>query len=327
MGVKYIFSQAGAKMGLNPSDVDSRNTLARYLNEAANELYDQVDMPGSLMEQAFKVNGDQTISCPSYVGKIRAAREIDSHIAWHINQLRPRYNQFNWMDMWRNLRLKNRQCLMATVVNTSNGVLTVSVVENPPITVSLTGPTITATNISEDVVMSALSVNTVNQFTDYTSVKKDRVNNCDVTLSDVDGTVLTIIPNDQLSANYQIIDVSSCPWLPTTTSTLDHYLEILYKKALPYLINDNDEFPAQGYDDILVNKMNQLWAEEQGKADVAMAYDTKATRSLARKIEDQNRGTEDVVSLVANPHDALMPRIRHGRRRYYRTSGSRGYGY
>ena len=265
MAVKYILAQAGNKMGLNPSIASQRAVLLRRLNEAARELYAQSDMAGSLMEMVFKVNGDQTITLPSYVGKVRGVREYASMQVWHINQMRPRYNQFNWVDMWRNIRLKNKQALMATVTNTSVGVLTVTAVENPPIVVSLSGPTKGASLTHETVVMDAVVKQTTNAFTDYVNVIKDRQNLCDVTLSDVDGKVLTIIPNNELEAKYQILDVSSCPWLSQNTSTLDNYLEILYKKTLPYLSEDGDEFPAFDYDDAVVNKMMQLWAEEQEK--------------------------------------------------------------
>ena len=64
MSVQLILSLAGDKMGLNPSLASQRAVLLRFLNEAAEELYDQSDPIGSLAEQVFKVNGDQTISCP-----------------------------------------------------------------------------------------------------------------------------------------------------------------------------------------------------------------------------------------------------------------------
>ena len=321
MSVQLILSLAGDKMGLNPSLASQRAVLLRFLNEAAEELYDQSDPIGSLAEQVFKVNGDQTISCPWYVGKIRAVREADTHIIWSINKMRPHYNQFSWKDMWRNLRLRNTQALMCTVTNQSIGIISVPFVENPPIQVTVSGPTASASNASETITMTALSLNTTNDFLDYTSVKKDRVNNCDVTLSDVDGKTLTIIPNNQLEALYQIIDVSTCPWLSQSSSTLDHYLEILFKKTLPILTNDTDEYPVSKHDYILVNKMMQLWQEEQGKPDLAMAYDTKATRGLARKMEDQEKPTQDEVSLVSNPHDTLLPRIGRGYRRYFGRFG------
>lgn len=321
MSVQLILNLAGAKMGLNPSLASQRAVLLRFLNEAAEELYDQSDPIGSLAEQVFKVNGDQTISCPWYVGKIRAVREADTHLIWSVNKMRPHYNQFSWKDMWRNLRLRNTQALMCTVTNQSIGIISVPFVENPPIQVTVSGPTASASNASETITMTALSLNTTNDFLDYTSVKKDRVNNCDVTLSDVDGKTLTIIPNNQLEALYQIIDVSTCPWLSQSSSTLDHYLEILFKKTLPILTNDTDEYPVPKHDYILVNKIMQLWQEEQGKPDLAMAYDTKATRGLARKMEDQEKPTQDEVSLVSNPHDTLLPRIGRGYRRYFGRFG------
>jgi len=328
MALKDILFRAGAKAGLNPQVPDQRTTLLRFVNEAARELYDQSDPPGSLMEQVFKVNGDQTISCPSYVGQIRGMREVDSQITWSINQLRPRYNQFNWPDSWRNLRLKNTQALMATVTNASVGILTVAAVEAPPIQVTLTGPTATATSVSETVIMTQTTMQTTNTFLDYTAVKKDRVNGYDVTLSDIDDKLLTLIPNNQLAAQYQIIDVSICPWLSVSTNVLEHYVEILFKQALNELSNDGDEFIfGRKYDDIIINKVCQLWFEEQGNPVLAMSFDTKATRSLARKNEDQNRATEDMISIVAHPHDVLLPRVRAGRKKYYRGYGSRGYGY
>lgn len=325
MPVKYILDQAGNKMGLNPSNTNERSVLLRFLNEAARELYAQADIEGTLMEQVFKVNGDQTISCPWYVGPIRGVREYASMQVWHVNQMRPRYNQFNWQDMWRNLRLRNKQALMATVTNQAEGILTVPVVENPPIVVMVTGPTATGSSVNETVTMDAVSKSTVNQFLDYTTVTKDRVNTYDITLSDVDGKVLTVIPNCMTQAQYQIIDVSSCPWLSQNTSTFDNYLEILYKKTLTILSNDNDEFPGIGFDDILVNKILQLWYEEQNKPELAIAYDAKATRTYARKQEEQNRDTEDLVAFVAHPHDTMLKKIGTGLRRRFSLYAGRKY--
>jgi hypothetical protein len=314
MALAYVLNQAGAKMGLNPSQPSDRLVLLRFANEAAEELYDSFDPEGCMLEEAFKVNGDQTISMPMYVGEVRGVRECASWISWHINQMRPRYNQFNWVDSWRNIRLKNIQALAATVTNTSVGVITVTEIENPPIVVTVSGSTETARNIGESITMDALSKQTTNQYNDYNLIAKDRVNNCNVTLSDVDGKLLSIIPNDCLEASYQIYDVSVCPFLNQNTSQQSNYLEILFKKTLPWFQNDSDQFPAQKYDNIWVNKILQLWKEEQDDAQGALMYDGKATRSAARKKVNRNESTEEKVAVVANPHDTLLPRIRGGRR-------------
>jgi len=67
----------------------------------------------------------------------------------------------------------------------------------------------------------------------------------------------------------------------------------------------------------------QLWCEEKGDIQGAMAYSAKATQSLAQIHEDMNRGTDDVVSLVQNPHDSVVHRVGFGRdyRYAYRIVG------
>jgi hypothetical protein len=325
MSVAYILSQAGVKMGLNPADSNERPVLIRFLNEAVDELYAQADPAGSLMEACFKVNGDQTIALPSYVGPVRGMREYNSMIPWSITKMQPRYYQSNWNDFWRTFRIIGKRALQKTITNQGPVTLTVAAVESPAIVVIITGSTQNAASITESVTLSSTSVQSVNNFTDITALNKSAVNNYDITVSDLDGNALAVIPNNEKSSTYQILDVSTCPWLPTSNSTLEHYMEIMFKKKLPYLTNDGDEFPAQGYDNIVVNKILQLWFEEQGKADIAAAYDAKATRSMARKHEEENRSTQDCVALVENPHDSLTPRVRSRRPYVYGgySTGSR----
>lgn len=310
MSVGNILKLAQAKTGLNPEDNNQRNVLLRYLNEAAYEIYMQADLPGSLIEQVFKVNGDQTISLPWTVGELRAVREYTSMIPWSLNQMKPRYFQSNWPDFWRNWRFKNKQPLMASITNESVVTISVPVVETTPLEVTITGSTATASSISETVQVTGLTVQTTNFFTDITTILKSKVTEYDVTILDVDGKTLSVIPNTELSTWYTIVDISTMPWLPTSTSSLDHYVEVLYKRTLQYLSNDGDEFPANNCDHIVANKMIQIWYQESGDAQNALAYDQLTTRSLARKVEEVNRATQDKIGFVVNPHDTLNPRIR-----------------
>jgi len=310
MSVANILRLAQAKTGLNAADAAQRSVLLRFLNEAAYELYMQCDMPGSLMEQVMKVNGDQTIALPHYVGELRAIREYTSMIPWSINQMKPRYFQSNWSDFWRNWRLKNKQPLMTSITNESVLKITIPSVPSSPVTVTITGQTDTATQISETVTLTALENSTINTFIDVISIEKSAVTPWDVTITDIDDKLLTVIPNNELQCWYMIVDVSTMPWLPTSTSSLDHFVEVMFKKALPYLSDDGDEYPANNCDHIIANKMLQIWAQEEGNAELALQYDLLTTRSLARKMEEVNRATQDKIGFVVNPHDTLNPRIR-----------------
>lgn len=323
MALKYILDQISAKMGMNQSNTGERNILLRFVNEAATELYHISDMSGCLEEQCFKINPNQTLSLPHYVGQIRAMREQYSQQAIKLSQMRPRYNQFNWAGEWNNWRLKGLQPLQTSLANQSNLVLTVAAVENPPVVVNITGPTSGSSNTSETVVMSALSVTTVNQFFDVKSLTKTAVSQYNVILSDIDGNQLSYIPNDEKAASFQIVDISTSPWFPPNVNPLLGWVEVLYKKALIQFQNDNDEFPAVGYDNVIVNKCLQLYYEEQNNVQSAIAYQQKSTQSLAQIHEDANRGTDDVVSMCAHPHDQMNHRVGFGRdyRYAYRVSG------
>lgn len=323
MPLSYILSQVGAKMGLNASDTGQRNVMLRFVNEAATELYHMSDMAGCLEEQYFKINPNQTLSLPHYVGQIRAMREAYQHTALTLSQMRPRYNQFNWEGEWKNWRLKGLQTLQTSLTNQSNLVLTVAAVETPPVTINITGPGVGSSNLSETIVMDATSKQTTSQFLDVTSFTKTTVNQYDVMLSDIDGNQLSYIPNNELKAQFQIVDISTSPWYPPNINPLLGWVEVLYKKALPWFQNDTDEFPAVGYDNIIVNKCLQLYYEEQSNPQLAMAYYQKANQSLAQIHEDANRGTDDVVSMVAHPHDQMNPRVGFGRdwKYAYRITG------
>jgi tetratricopeptide (TPR) repeat protein len=280
-------------------------------------------MAGCLEEQCFQINGDQTISLPEYVGQLRAMRELDSQIAVQLSQMRPRYNQFNWEQEWRNWRLKGLQTLQTSIRNQSLLTASVLYVETPPIVITITGSNDDSSNIIETLTMDATSKTTVNTFNAVASIIKDRVNTYNVSIVDIDGRTLTKIPNNKLQCKYQIVDISLMPFFIQSTSPTNAWVEVLYKKALPWFQNDADEFPAIGYDNVWVNKALQLWAEEQGKAELAIGYYQKAMTLLAAIHEDANRGTADTVALVENEHDRMLHRIGFGRdwRFAYRISG------
>ena len=333
MALEYILNQVCDKMGLNPNISTQRAVALRFVNEAAAELYGISDMAGCLDEKIFQVNANQTIALPDYVGQLRAMRQSYGHLAIGLSQMRPRYNEFNWEQEWRNWRLKGLYTLQTSLHNQSILTVTVPVVENPPITINITGPNDNSARLSETLVMSSTSVSTVNAYNDVSSFTKTAVSQYDAKLLDADGNQISYLSNNKLKAQFQIVDISTAPWLPSaqattvlsngntstsaTTANLVNWVEVLFKKALPWLQNDTDEFPAIGYDNVIVNKCLQLWYEEQNNTQSAVAYYQKAMQTLAQIHEDANRGTADTVALVAHPHDKMNHRVGFGRDWWY----------
>ncbi len=317
MSLGYVLQQVGYKVGLNPGDAGQRSTLLRFANTAARELYHQSDMAGVLMEQMFKVNANQTISLPPYVGQIRAMREAFTSKAITISQMRPRYNEFNWRDSWRNWRLKGLRTLQADLTNQSKLVLSSVGIDNPPAVVTISGSSAGVTNYSENVTITSSPVVSVNDYNDVYSLTRACVGQYDIVVSDIDGNQVSCIPNNRLKAEYQIVDISTAPWFPPNYNPLLGWVEVLYKEALPDYYLDSQEFPAQQYDEVWITKCLQLWFEEQKDFQSAIAAYNKATQMLAQIHEDFNRGTDDYLSIVRPGSMKMQHRTGYGRDWYY----------
>jgi hypothetical protein len=250
-------------------------------------------------------------------------RQAWEHIAVKLSQMRPRYNEFNWSDEWRNWRIKGLQTLQTSLQNQSIVQLAVRAVENPPITVNIAGSSLGSSSVSETIIMDTIEKSSVNTYLDISSFTKTAVSQYDVIMADIDGNQISYLANNKLKAQFQIVDVSAAPWFPPNVNPMLGWIEVLYKKALPWFQNDNDEFPAVGYDEVIITKCLQLWYEEQNNIQVALSYYQKAQQLLAQIHEDANRGTDDAVALVENPHDIINPRIGFGRdwRYAYRITG------
>ena len=104
MSAEYIIDRFGRKVGLNAGDDNQRYIILDFLNEAMQSIYEQVDIPGSLVEEEFYVAGKQRIALSRDVHAIRAMREKESKLTWSINNLLSENNKNNWRSdstCWR----------------------------------------------------------------------------------------------------------------------------------------------------------------------------------------------------------------------------------
>ena len=304
MSVEYILDRVGKKLGINPSDNHQRAIMLDYLNEAAQELYEESDMVGSLVEDSFYVQGNKTIALPSNVSSIRAIREKESKYPWNIANLTERYSRNNLEQDDRTWRIKGYEPFKVTPSSFS-GMKAVVTAAMSTITVTVIGSAAGISRAFEDVALSSTSNTFSTTFTSIESIIKSDVCTYDISIKESDDTVVAVIPNNEKESRYLIVDVSEYPWESNATADDEHTLEVLYKEKLPYLSKDSDEFPADGYDNILVNKVMQLFMEEQGKIEEAMLYDKKASRSMGRRNADLERGQTQKVKFDKHPHDKL----------------------
>lgn len=350
MSVEYILDRFGKKVGMLPSDSNQRSLLLDYLNEAAQELYEQSDMPGCLEEAEFYVQGDKTIAMPADVYTIRGIREKSgNNEVWDAEPMTARYRENGWETDHNKFRIKGfsalQRSLPTSITEASGG----SAATNK-LAYKLYGPntsndlihivanindlydeevrlTTTGRDLGSDTGFITITFgNAANSIKDIKSFSRTRpfgatgpyTNPVTGITGEVAGhglaqlvdysdnsIVYAEIKPGQEESRYLIVDVSDFPFSSTASQDDQHTLQVLYKKTLPVMRNDRDEFPAPGYDNILVSKCMELFLEEQGKLEEAILHDRKASRSLARRQADLERGQEQQVIFKRHNHDKL----------------------
>jgi len=340
MSVEYILDRFGKKIGMSPSDTSQRALLLDYLNEAAQELYEQSDMPGCLEEAEFYVQGNKTVAMPSDVYAIRGIREkAGINNEWETEALTARYRENSWETNHNKFRIKGYSPLKISLptsiteaANSTNklivktfGITTTSddfevVVKTPyseAFLVSVTGLSAVTSAISSATNTLAPANNVaITDIISFSRTLEPTATSGLVQLLDyADNTIVYAeILSNSMESRYLIIDVSEFPFSSTAGQDDSHTLQVLYKKTLPRLQNDTDEFPAIGYDNILVSKCMELFLEEQGKVEEAILHDRKATRSLSRRQADLERSQEQKVVFKRHNHDKLSWLATHNRR-------------
>lgn len=302
-----MLRRVGQQLGLDPTQSSDFAAMVDLINSAAQQVYRETDAVGALMEQTFQVAGNMQLSFPHDVGFIRALREYETWRPWTLQDMRPRYSYGNWKTSWKHFRVKGTRPTCVDSLNT--GILTYSAAatESPsPAVVTAVGQTAQSSRITETVTLSSASVQGTNQFTQIFGFYRSSVGDYDINITNLSGQLLSTITNNALKANYTIVDVSNYPFQQLPTNNTWQYMEVLYKQALPYLYNPYDEFPGQGYDDIIVDKTLQLRAEQNSNAQEAQMRDQKVTRELARKDLDASGGQQQTIGFIPQEIDNLV---------------------
>jgi hypothetical protein len=312
MSLEYILRRFCQKTGLSRDNAEDKLVCLDYINEAAGEWYESNDYPGCLEEIVAAVNNKSTIALPPFVGIVRAIREVDTEIPWRLSSMRSRYQQSNWEDeAFMNWRDKGVFPVAVDIVNAAPPLVVVPKVDCDVITVTIVGSTSNASRVTESKQITELETQFETPFLTYESIKKDKVSSYDVIIKDAEGNEISIIYNNELEATFRIIDVSNYPF--TSGAVMEDItmgMEILYKKKLARLINDTDELPVKGYDDVVINKAVQLYMEDKGNVDGATLFDGKAERTANRKAKDNMRGKDSRVETHPHGHDTVFRRMR-----------------
>lgn len=316
MSLKYILDRVKSSVGATSTDLNAqqRLLLLDFINEAANEIYDSIDLPYVLQECYVQVDTDNlTIALPPFVGEIRAMRDTREYPAsgnnkWSLIDTRPRYTRKDWEMKWNKVRILKESPIVTDLTDALALTFEIETADSD-IIVTAVGETEYSNRAIDNVTMSATSNSGTEAFMSIRSLKKNKVSNHNILVKDANDVELAIIYADRLESNYKIVDISEYPSLHTCGEYF--VMEVLYKPALNRLYLDNDEFPLVGYDDVLVLKTKQLLAEEQpGKEQRAILMDQKAQRKINQKIIDKTGTNQKRLVAARNPFFGISRRHR-----------------
>src|SRR6266550_519737 len=294
MSLGYIIRRVCSETGITSpgENPEHKARVHDIINQAAIEVYENKDLPISLKELYLRANSNKEISLPSSIGELRAIRQSEDYRRdWKLFDIRPRYQNEAWNNLWRNWRIKGYSAFQTEITNAAPGLITYPVADIS-LTVTLTGETSNSNRWTENVIINSTSNSWLASFIDFTSIKKNKVTDYNVTLLDADSNELATIYADQKESRYIIVDVSLYPNL-SSCSDGTYVMEVLYKPRLPRLERDDDEFPVDGFDDVIVLKAKQLIAEDQpGNEQRAILAYNKVNEQIKRKTEDKLSTTQ-----------------------------------
>lgn len=317
MALKDLLQHAGEITGTGVIDTARRDSLVRMINRASREIYDSGDLPNSLYESVFTVNGDsQMITVPWYAADIRAIRRATYSNVVQLVTMHPRYHYRPWRQPTLQWRIKGHTALSNTLTQTGQLRITIAQAQESAFTVTVRGQTATASLIEETVTFQAgdLTHDTANQWVQASpmgvqTIRKSAKTTCDVVITQtVDGAEVARIPNFLLESRNTLIQVHDGAY--TLVYTQNEGAEILYKWPFIELTEDNDQFlRGDIFDQVIIWKMREHWHSVragENEPGIALAAKMKCEELLRNICNNQESATEKMVKYEENPYELAV---------------------
>lgn len=325
MSLQTILTRIASDLGISITTDSELEWAISKVNEVAKELYESKDIKDCLREQTFNIDlgaegplYSSLISLPYFVGELRGLRYtniVGGNIP--LNDMRPRYHSGKgWGANAFSIpyRIVREDASTSREIENAS-VLSVSVEQasDEDINVVVVGKTTLANRLQEIITLSAgqLTVDSVNCFEEIDSIAKLEYTSVNVSISDVEGNELAVIPNNRLDATYKWLEISDANANISTITGQLSAIDLLFKhKFLPF-VNLYDEFVCRGCDDIIFYKFSAWYeAKTPGYEQRALGAEAKADALLSNLIIDAETGVNLELQFGSNGlYDAQQPKF------------------
>lgn len=289
MPLKDMLFTVGRRTGNTQwrTDPIAKEFLRDLINEAANEIYESIDVQDYMRETVIELQTGQVVSLPSDLGVLRGVRRHDTIDHWSLMPNQVAYHNNGWK--YENNLFKSQAVKPLKQNITSEGILTLTVseVESVPVIVTIVGSNSNSSRITEEVTLNATTVNTVNTFETIESITKTQPNVFDITIKDTASVEISVIPNFYLASLYRHVEVLEFVF-QSDISTRPICFDIIYKPRLIPLWEDNDPFMIPDFDSAVSTKAIALHFEDQeGKETKAILLANKSKKLVDNKRVDR----------------------------------------
>lgn len=312
MALKNILEDLASILGFDLTDADEQAYWIAQVNHAAIELYNSMDLPGSMREQVFQVSDvdNYQVSFPHYIDKIRAIRFYNSYGGKiRLEDLRPRFHMMRWgTGPFLSYRIHRTDAALAKDIKNAGPIkfkLPTSRVETADVVITVVGKTAAAQRVQESVTLVAgqSDVSTVEGYEDVISIKKKDQSGFDISIEDIDGENLGSIPNIDLRPRYTIVQIRQDDFSPRYNNSYPlNTIEVLYKQRFEGFVNLYDEFPCPDCDKIIFWKFAEHFlAYKPGMEQKAAMAKLKADDLLSQLNRNDEMGKSITVERAPNP--------------------------
>ncbi len=246
MALSDIKSIIQSDLGVNSVD------LVR-INRAAKELYQNYDLLDSTRECTLDKSDDELVALPWFVDTILAVRP-NQYMGYRGNY-QHRVNKYR-TGVWENgldYEDAGRSPIKKNILNAAIVEFSIPKPEAESFSVTITGGNNLSASLSETITFAPgeTSKYSSNRYRDIFAIAQTK-HKYNLSVKDIDGVELALIPNHLEEAQYRIIRTRD-------TQQLYHfkfpYVDVLYKEVFRPFVNDGDQFICgDRYDQAIVCK-------------------------------------------------------------------------
>lgn len=329
MILTQLIQRVARETGLPATTAAGIQDITDLINDAGQQLWDQTDLPRSLLEEVFTIDTADPvprITLPSRVGELRACRDYFSKILLHDQ--RPKYNNFPWPgDNLYTFRILYESPICRSIDNSIG--LYMAPVPNwaGPLSVDISGSTVDAEEYHASFDVNGEGTAQGVLWTKITAITKSAVTPVDVVLYEGDdntGAEMARLGTYEERAKYTVVELYERPYMDNQQLPVSSRpIEILYKPPFRPLLTDSSSFQLEGYDHVLVYEAAKLFRirgiggeATENQINAAKVHAIRADEVLRQKIASKIQG-QDLVIQFGKPRGDTRNLRGLRRARYY----------